>query len=106
MRDAAEAEEASDKHPVTPGNVVPSRELLGEMLMVLDQPARALPEFERSLKRDPNRFRGVYGAARAAELSGNRTSAREHYAKLESLTADRDSERPELVRAKAYLAAR
>jgi len=106
MRDAAEAEEASDKHPVTPGNVVPSRELLGEMLMVLEQPARALPEFERSLKRDPNRFRGVYGAARAAELSGNRTAAREHYVKLQSLTADRDSERPELARAKAYLAAR
>jgi len=73
MRAAAEAEEASDKHPVTPGNVVPSRELLGEMLMALKQPEQALAEFERSLKRDPNRFRGIYGAARAAEASDNVT---------------------------------
>ena len=70
MRAAAEAEEASDKHPVTPGNVAPSRELLGEMLLELNPPAQAFAEFERSLKRDPNRFRGIYGAARAAERSG------------------------------------
>lgn len=104
MRAAAEAEEASDKHPVTPGNVVPSRELLGEMLLILNQPAQALPEFERSLKRDPNRFRGVYGAARAAEASGNRKAAADYYRKLQALTADRDAERPELTQAKAYLA--
>ena len=104
MRAAAEAEEASDKHPVTPGNVVPSRELLGEMLLILNQPAQALPEFERSLKRDPNRFRGVYGAARAAEASGNRKAAADYYRKLQALAADRDAERPELTQAKAYLA--
>jgi tetratricopeptide (TPR) repeat protein len=103
MRVAAEAEEASDKHPVTPGNVVPSRELLGEMLMALNQPAQAFAEFERSLKRDPNRFRGIYGAARAAEAAGNRQAARDYYAKLQALTADRDTERPELVHAKALL---
>jgi len=102
MRAAAEAEEASDKHPVTPGNVVPSRELLGEMLMALNQPAQALAEFERSLKRDPNRFRGIYGAARAAEASGNRQAARDYYAKLQTLTAGRDTERPELAQAKAF----
>ena len=104
MRAAAEVEEASDKHPVTPGNVVPSRELLGEMLLILNQPAQALPEFERSLKRDPNRFRGVYGAARAAEASGNHKAAADYYRKLQALTADRDAERPELTQAKAYLA--
>ena len=53
---AAEAEEASDEHPVTPGNVVPPRELLAEMLLTRNQPAPGLAEFERSLKRDPNRF--------------------------------------------------
>src|SRR3989304_2953761 len=90
MRAAAEAEEASDKHPVTPGNVVPSRELLGEMLMALNQPQQAFAEFERSLKRDPNRFRGISGAARAAEASGNLPAARDYYAKLQTLTADRD----------------
>lgn len=103
MRAASEAEEASDKHPVTPGNVVPTRELLGEMLMVLNKPVQAFAEFERSLKRDPNRFRGIYGAARAAEVAGNRKAARDYYAKLQTLTADRDTERPEIAQAKAFL---
>lgn len=85
MQAAAEAEEASDKHPVTPGNVVPSRELLGEMLMAMNRPGEALAEFERSLKRDPNRFRGIYGAARAAQASANPRLARQYYAKLHTL---------------------
>jgi tetratricopeptide (TPR) repeat protein len=106
MRDAAGAEEASDKHPVTPGNVVPSRELLGEMLLALGQPEQALTEFERSLKRDPNRFRGIYGAARAAEAAGNPHIAREHYTRLQTLTAARDTERPELAHARAFLSIR
>jgi tetratricopeptide (TPR) repeat protein len=104
MRAAAEAEEASDKHPVTPGNVVPSRELLGEMLLALNQPAHAFAEFERSLRRDPNRFRGVYGAGRAAEAAGNHQAARKYYAELRTLAADRDTERPELAQATAFLA--
>jgi hypothetical protein len=103
MRAAAEAEEASDKHPVTPGNVVPSRELLGEMLIALNQPAQAFAEFEGSLKRDPNRFRGISGAARAAEASGDLRAARDYYAKLQTLTADRDTERQELTAAKVFL---
>ena len=104
MRTAAEAEEASDKAPVTPGNVVPLRGLLGEMLLALNQPAHAFIEFERSLHRDPNRFRVVYGASRAAEAAGNHQAAREHYAKLQTLTADHDTERPELAQATAFLA--
>jgi hypothetical protein len=104
MRAAADVEEASDKHPVTPGNVVPSRELLGEMLLALDQPALALMEFERSLQHDPNRFRAVYGAARAAEAAGNRELAKTHYVRLQTLTAGRDTERLELSHAKAFLA--
>lgn len=103
MRAAADAEDASDKHPVTPGNVAPSRELLGEMLMMLDFPAQAFAEFERSLKRDPNRFRGIYGAAYAAEAAGNRRAAREYYAKLLKLAVNGDTERPELAQARAFL---
>jgi hypothetical protein len=103
MRAAAEAEEASDKHPVTPGNVAPSRELLGEMLLELDRPAEAYAEFERSLKRDPNRFRSISGAARAAQAAGNRNDARDYYARLQIIAVDHDSERPELVRAKAFV---
>jgi tetratricopeptide (TPR) repeat protein len=104
MRAAAEAEEASDKHPVTPGNVLPSRELLGEMLLATDQPAQALPEFERSLKRDPNRFRGIYGAALAAERSGDETKARQYYAQLLKVAAQADGDRPEIQRARTVIA--
>ena len=103
MRAAAKAEEASDKHPVTPGNVAPSRELLGEMLLELHRPAEAFAEFERSLKRDPNLFRSIYGAARAAERSGKLKEAREYYARLQNLAAGHDTERAELVQAKAFL---
>jgi len=74
------------------------------MHVALDQPAPALIEFERSVRRDPNRFRAVYGAALAAEGAGNRAVAKGHYARLQTLTADRDTERPELKRAKAFLA--
>ncbi len=106
MRAAADAEEASDKHPITPGNVVPSRELLGDMLLALNRPSEALAEFERSLKRDPNRLRGIYGVARAAEAAGNPQVARQYYAKLQTLTAARDTERPELAHAEAFLSLR
>jgi hypothetical protein len=106
MRSAADAEEATDKHPVTPGPIVPARELLGEMLMALDRPGQALPEFEHSLKRDPNRFRALYGAARAAEADGNGEAANEYYAKLLAVSAGRDTDRPELAHAKASMASR
>lgn len=104
MRAAAEAEEASDKHPVTPGNVVPSRQLLGDMLLTLNQPPQALAEYERSLKRDPNRFRAVYGAARSAELAGDQAKAKQYYGALLKLAAGGDGDRAEFKRAKALLA--
>lgn len=100
MRSAAAAEEASDKHPVTPGNVVPSRELLGEMLLALKQPGPALAEFERSLQRDPNRFRGLAGALRAAQAANDLGAARNYAARLLALGAARDSERPEFTTAR------
>lgn len=106
MRAAAEAEDASDKSPVTPGNVAPSRELLGEMLLALNQPGQAFYEFERSLKRDPNRFRSIYGAARAAEVSGSREIARDYYSRLLALASRSDTERPEIVHAMAFLETR
>jgi len=105
MRAAADAEEGSDKHPVTPGNVVPSRQLLGEMLLALERPQPALAEFERSLQRDPKRFRGAYGAALAAERAGERAVAVRHYQELLALAAGGDSGRPELAHARAFLAA-
>lgn len=66
------------------------------MLLAAGQPEQALTEFERSLKRDPNRFRSIYGAARAADAAGDQGSARDYYSKLQALAADRDSDRREL----------
>ena len=104
MRSAAEVEDSTEKHPVTPAPVVPARELLGEMLLELNQPAEALLEFEASSGREPNRFNGLFGAARAAELSGDKVKARTLYAKLVALCDRADTERPELRQAKAALA--
>jgi hypothetical protein len=103
MRTAADLEEATEKHPVTPAPVVPARELLGEMLLDLNQPAQALVEFQVSAAREPNRFNGLFGAARAAELSGNAALARTLYTQLVALCARADGERPELRHAKAAL---
>ncbi len=106
MRAAADLEDSMEKHIVTPCPLVPARELLGEMLLEVRQPAEALKAFEASAQREPNRFRGVYGAARAAALSGDRDKARTYYAKFVALTAKADRARPEMQLAKAYLAQR
>jgi len=71
MRSAAEHEDKTDKHNVTPGVILPARELLGEMLLELKQPAQAMAEFEATLSTAPNRFNSLSGAARAAKLSGD-----------------------------------
>ncbi len=96
LRAAAEREDASEKHPVTPGPLVPARELLAEMLLEGNAPAEALKEFEASMRVEPNRFKGLYGAARAAELAGDRAKARTYYAQLLTLGEKADTDRPEL----------
>jgi tetratricopeptide (TPR) repeat protein len=106
MRAAADIEDKNEKHIVTPGRVVPARELLGDMLLEVGQPALALREYEASQEREPNRFRGFYGAARAAEAAGDRAKAAAYYAKLMALAKNADSQRPELARAKDYVAQR
>ena len=75
MRAAADLEDRNEKHIVTPGRIVPARELLGEMLLELKQPAAALKEFEASQEREPNRFRNYAGSARAAEMAGDTVKA-------------------------------
>jgi tetratricopeptide (TPR) repeat protein len=104
MREGADMEDASEKHPVTPGQVAPARELLGDMLLELKQPALALKEYEASHKKEPGRYRGLLGAARAAELSGDKAKAKGYYADLLRLTEKSDGERPELAQAKKFLA--
>jgi hypothetical protein len=103
MRSSADLEDSTEKHPVTPGAIKPARELLGEMLLGVGQPGEALKEFEASQRTEPDRFNGIYGAARAAELAGDRDKARAHYARLVSLAAQADTERPELQQAKTFL---
>ncbi len=104
MRAAAALEDSTEKHPVTPAPVIPARELLGEMLLDLNQPGQALVEFQASAAREPNRLNGLFGAARAAELSGNTALANTLYTQLVALCARADGERPELRHAKAALA--
>jgi hypothetical protein len=106
MRAAADLEDKNEKSIVTPGRVVPARELLGDMLLEMKQPAQALKEYEASHVREPNRFRGFDGAARAAEAAGDRRKAADYYAKLMELAKKGDSSRPELARARAYVAQR
>jgi tetratricopeptide (TPR) repeat protein len=102
MRQAADMEDKNEKHIVTPGRIVPARELLGEMLLELKRPAEALKEFEHSQTREPNRFRGLYGAARAAAQSGDVAKAKTYYEKLLRLSQNADIERPEIGEAKAF----
>jgi tetratricopeptide (TPR) repeat protein len=103
LRKAADAEGATEKHPVTPGSIQPAREMLGELLLDLNQPAKALAEFEASQRTDPNRFNGLAGAARAADLAGDKDRAKKYYQELIALARTADTERPELAQAKAYL---
>ena len=103
MSAAADADDATEKHIVSPGRLVPARELLGEMLLEANRPAEALAAFEGSQKREPNRFRGYLGAARAAKAAGDTARARTNYQELVSLTAKADTERPEIKEAKAFL---
>jgi tetratricopeptide (TPR) repeat protein len=106
MRAAADLEDHNEKHIVTPGRILPARELLGDMLMQMGQPALALAEYEMSQQREPNRFRGLYGAAVAAEASGDRSKAARLFARLGEMTKGSASSRPELSKVRASLASR
>lgn len=105
MRSAADHEDRTDKHNVTPGVILPAREVLGEMLLELKQPAQAVEAFEATLRTAPNRFNALSGAARAAKLSGNGEKARSYYAKLLAVCGHADGDRPELQDARAVVPA-
>jgi tetratricopeptide (TPR) repeat protein len=102
-RAAADLEDRTGKHPVTPGSVLPARELLADMLREAGKPADALVEYEASLRETPNRWNGLFGVARSAELSGDPAKARRFYAKLVENCGDRQPEREELRLARNYL---
>jgi hypothetical protein len=106
LRAAVEREDATDKHPVSPGPIVPTRELLGEMLLEAQEPLQALQEFEHSIRVEPHRFNGLSGAARAAQLAGDAEKAHTYYAQLVTLCEHGDNVRPELAEARTFLAQR
>jgi hypothetical protein len=100
-RTAATREDATEKSAVTPGPVAPARELLGDMLLELKQPAAALKEYQAVMKKEPNRFRALYGAASAAALSGDQAQSKAIYAQLLKICVKADTPgRPELAEAR------
>jgi TolA-binding protein len=103
MHEAAEIERKTSKHPVTPGDVLPAIELLGDMLLELNKPKEALVAYEENLKDRPNRFNGIYGAAIAAKQSGNNAKATHYFNQLILLTENSKSGRQEIKEAKAFL---
>jgi len=104
MRSASQREDATEKAAVTPGPLKPAREQLGEMLVLANQPAQALKEFEETLTREPRRFRAVYGAAHAAQLAGDRIKARHYYQQLVEICKTSDTDRAELQEARKAVA--
>ncbi len=106
MRGAAELEDGTEKNAITPGPIAPARELLGEMLLEMHEPAQALRAFEATLQKEPNRFRALAGAARAARQAGDRSTAAEHYSRLLKVAERADDPgRAELAEARQFAAA-
>jgi hypothetical protein len=104
LRAAADLEDAMDKNNVTPGSIVPLRELLGDLLLEQGQPGAALAEYKRSLAAAPNRFRTLYGAARAAAAVGDHAETKRYFRQLAQLASKADGTRPELAEVTVYLA--
>jgi hypothetical protein len=104
IRAAADMEDTTEKNAMTPGPIAPARELLGDMLLEAGRPAPALQEFEATLQKEPDRFRALAGAARAAAEAGDRPTATKHYGRLLEVCQRADVPgRKELVEARRFL---
>jgi Tfp pilus assembly protein PilF len=103
MSAAADAEDKTEKHPVTPGVPKPARELYGVMLLDSGNANAALVAFESTLKKEPNRLGAYVGAAISADKAGDKTRAREYYQKILSIADQADDSRTEVADARAYL---
>jgi tetratricopeptide (TPR) repeat protein len=104
MNAAADAEDKTEKHAITPGPLAPARELYGFMLLDRGMAKEALAAFEATKAKEPNRLQGYAGAAKAADTLGDKAAARDNCQQLVALTANADTERPEVAAAKKYLA--
>jgi hypothetical protein len=103
MSAAADAEDKTEKHPVTPGVPKPARELYGVMLLESGKPGEALAAFEATLKKEPNRLGATVGAAKAAEKAGDNAKAQEYYRQVVTIAGDADKSRTEVSDARAFL---
>ena len=106
MSAAADAEDRTEKHPVTPGVPKPARELYGVMLFESGNARDALAAFEATLKKEPNRLEAYVGAAKAAEKAGQSAKAQEYYGKVVAIAGAADNTRTEVADARAYLTKR
>jgi tetratricopeptide (TPR) repeat protein len=103
MTTAADMEDKTEKSPVTPGEVLPAKELLADMLLQLNKPVEALIAYEEDLKKHPNRFNGLYGAGLAAEKAANPEKANSYYRQLTTVANSPGAKRPELERVISFL---
>ena len=103
LRKAAAREDATQKHVVTPGLLLPARELLAYTILESGKPADALREFEAVLVKEPNRYRAFAGAAQAAQRAGDTKKAAYYSTRVVEMTAAADSPRPEIAEAKRYI---
>jgi tetratricopeptide (TPR) repeat protein len=106
MKEAANMEDGTEKHPVTPGEVIPARESYGEMLLEMNKPALALENFELDMKIHPNRFNALYDPAVAAKKTGNKEKATLYFKKLVEISDPRNCKRPELDLARSFLSSK
>jgi hypothetical protein len=102
MKAAADSEDCTSKHPVTPGEVLPARELYADMLLQVRQNENALEAYEAVLQKSPNRFNSLYGAGVAAERTGNTRKAVSYYRQLSAI-ANSNSDRPELSAVRSFV---
>src|SRR5262245_43728287 len=105
MSAAADAEDKTEKSPVTPGPLAPARELYGEMLLDRGMAKEALAAFDATKAKEPNRFRGFLGAAKASEQLGDPAAAKANYQKITAMIGDTASDRPEVAAARQYVSA-
>ncbi|HUR65714.1 MAG TPA: hypothetical protein VMZ03_05130 [Chitinophagaceae bacterium] len=103
MKAAAEMEDKTEKSPVTPGEVLPARQLLADMLMLVDKHGEALTAYEADLKKHPNRFNSLYGAALASEQTNDKGKAKKYYQQLTTVASSPEADRIEIVKAKEKL---
>jgi hypothetical protein len=103
IKTAVELEDKTGKSPVTPGEIIPAKESMADMLLLMNKPKEALAAYEANLKTHPNRFNGLYGAGLASELSGDDVKANYYYKQLLSIANSPNSSRPELEKAKLFL---